>query len=321
MKDLLIDEYLERVTRDMGPEQKREVENELRTHIMDSAEALASERKTAVNEAMIHEVLRGMMPPAQLAALYPKQGAFLQTKRLSDACKGLAYIATMFLLVAGILWLVSPNTLTTFPATVILSIVGALVVVFAIFTGIFTAMYLYDVALKRPYETRLKKLEKNINTKGRPLKVYLMAIFTAVWLAVLYGFWPIIPFPARLAMGTQIIPLLSQDFVGFLPWFILLGLLTIAVQLLYLIVRQQWLPPLGQAVMTACNATLHFWLLSVFPFNPGLSPGIQSCIKVFLAVLIMLMLINAAAKLRKTARLFRVSLAAKNQKEGSNESL
>ncbi len=76
MYDRLIDEYLEEVTRNMGPRQKREVEKELRTHIMDSADALAMERKTMVDDAIVREVISNMMPASKLAGLYPTPGTF-----------------------------------------------------------------------------------------------------------------------------------------------------------------------------------------------------------------------------------------------------
>jgi len=316
MYDNLIDEYLGKVTRDMGPGQKTEVENELRTHILDTADALAAERKTTVDDAIISEVIRNMVPASKLAVLYPTPGTFLQMKRLRDAIFGLGGIAAAFLLVAGILWLVSPDTLNTFPATVILSIVGALALIFIVVTLICAVMYLYEATLKVPYEARLKRLEKSISDAGSPLKVFIAIFGTVVWLLLLNLFWPIVPFLASFGTNTHIVPLLSSDFAGFLPWFNLLGILTIAVQLLFLAVRKKWLPSLLEAALTACTAMLHLWVLSVFPFNPVLSAGIQSGIRVLLAVLIMLMLVDAASKLWKTARLFMMNMATIDQKGG-----
>ena len=63
-----------------------------------------------------------------------------------------------------------------------------------------------------------------------------------------------------------------------------------------------------KAILNVGNAMMNFWMLSVFPFNPELSAGYQSGIRVLLAVLIILALVGAASKLWKTARLLLLKL-------------
>lgn len=78
MYDRLIDDYLNKVTRDMGSKQREDVRNELRSHILDSADALAAERNTTVNESIIREVISRMGPAEKMAAGYPvKKGSIL----------------------------------------------------------------------------------------------------------------------------------------------------------------------------------------------------------------------------------------------------
>lgn len=320
MYDALINEYLAKVTSGMAPTQKREVEKELRAHILDSADALAAERMKPIDEEIVREVIDKMVPPSKLANLYPAPGAQLQLKHLHQVFSGLVIFATMFLLVTGILWLVSPDTLGTIPATIILSIIGTFLLLFVVLTIIFTIMYIQESTTKRPYEIRRKRREMSLTYRGTPRKVFVAIFGTIVWLAILNLLWPVIPFLSNIGANMRLIPLFSNDFAGFLFWFNLLGILTIVVQLMFLVLRKNWLPSILQVALTLCNAMLTLWVLSKFPFNPELSVGIQSGVKVLLALLIMLMLIDAAAKLWRTARLFFMSMTAKGQNKGSNES-
>jgi hypothetical protein len=78
MYDRLIDDYLNKVTKDMGYKQREDVRNELRSHILDSADALAAERNKPVDESIVREVLSRMGPAEKMAAEYPvKQGGIL----------------------------------------------------------------------------------------------------------------------------------------------------------------------------------------------------------------------------------------------------
>ncbi len=63
MYERLIDEYVGKVTKDMGAEQRDEVGRELKSHIYDSAEAIAAKRGAQIDEAIIREVLAKMMAP------------------------------------------------------------------------------------------------------------------------------------------------------------------------------------------------------------------------------------------------------------------
>ena len=56
----------------MGPDQQREVAQELKTHILDSADAIANERNLEVDEEIIAEAISRMGTPEKLAKLYPK---------------------------------------------------------------------------------------------------------------------------------------------------------------------------------------------------------------------------------------------------------
>jgi hypothetical protein len=306
MNERLIDEYLNEVTKDMSARQRGEVARELRTHILDSADALAAERKTTVDDVIIREVIARMGPSGKVAALYPTPKAFLEMKGLREAITGLGGLAFAFLLVAGLLWLVAPDALDVFPVQVIFSIAGALVLAIIVITCIFAAMYVYESVLMVPYEARLKRLEKSMEDIGSPLKVVFTILGTLVFLVLVNIFWAQVPMISGFGSDAHLVRLLSDDFAGFLPWYNLMGVLTIAINLLYLaMARSKWVPALLESVLNIPQALLALWMLQAFPFNTAeLSSTVQAGIKVFIAFIIVAMLIDTAVKLWKTAKLF-----------------
>ena len=70
--DNLINKYTNEVTKDMDPKKRDEVSEELKTHILDSAEALAIKRNVKIDENIIKEVISKMGPAKDLSKMYPK---------------------------------------------------------------------------------------------------------------------------------------------------------------------------------------------------------------------------------------------------------
>lgn len=68
----LINKYTSEVTKDMDPKKRDEVAEELKTHILDSAEAFATERNVKIDENIISEVISKMGPAKDLSKMYPK---------------------------------------------------------------------------------------------------------------------------------------------------------------------------------------------------------------------------------------------------------
>ena len=81
-----IDNYIEEVTKNMSSDQQKEVADELKTHILDSADAIASARNVEVDEAIINEAVSRMGPPEKLAKMYPKKIWKLEKIVESDMC-------------------------------------------------------------------------------------------------------------------------------------------------------------------------------------------------------------------------------------------
>ena len=78
MHSNIIDEYIRKVTKGMGIKQRNEVAKELKTHILDSADAIAAERNVEVDETIIREVIMKMGSAEDLANMYPEE------RRLED---------------------------------------------------------------------------------------------------------------------------------------------------------------------------------------------------------------------------------------------
>lgn len=282
MYDRLIDDYINEVTKDMGSWQRDEVARELRTHILDSADALAVERKTTVDETIIREVIGKMGSARQVAAMYPTPKTFLEMKEMKgmwDAIKALMGIAVMFMLVGLILTVLAPGTLEISAVAVAFQVVFALGIAAVVIAIILFAMYLYESRLKSTYEARLKRLEKSLKDAESPLKVCMAIFGTIVWLAILNVFWTRLPFLASFGENAPLVPLLSPDFGSFVLWFNVLGVLGIGVQLLFLAVRPKWVPALLEAFVGIGTAMLFAGIMAAMPFNPALSPDIVTGIK------------------------------------------
>lgn len=307
MYDKLIDDYIGEVTNNMGVRQRDEVARELRTHILDSADAMAAERKTTVDDVIIRQVIAKMGPAAQVAALYPTKKTFLEMKEMKgmwDAMKALAGLAVLVALVGIILMIVSPETITSAPVMVIFQVVFALGIAAFVIGIIFLVMYLYETELKSTYEARLKRLEKSLNDAESPIKVGMTIFATIAWLIIMNVFWTRLPFVSSFHEDAVLIPVLSAAFAGFVLWFNVLGILGIGVQLLFLAMREKWVPSLLEAIIGLCTAVLFAAILMAMPFNPALPAEFFTVVKIFLAIVIALCLFDAGKKLWQTARLF-----------------
>jgi len=86
----------------MGIKQREEVALELRTHILDSAEDLAAERKVEVDDAIIREVILRMGPASDVADLYPEEKTFLD--QTIFALKVVGLYTFIFAVATGIVW-------------------------------------------------------------------------------------------------------------------------------------------------------------------------------------------------------------------------
>ncbi len=101
MYENLIQDYIRKVTKNMGSNQRTEVAKELEAHILDSADALAAEKNIKVNEIIIREVIMRMGPPDEVAALYPEEKTF--SDNIVDILKDLGRFTLIFIIVFTII--------------------------------------------------------------------------------------------------------------------------------------------------------------------------------------------------------------------------
>jgi hypothetical protein len=102
MHSNIIEKYIRKVTKDMGIKQRNEVAKELKTHILDSADSIAAERKVKVDETIIKEVIMRMGSAETLAAMYPKERT-LEDKVL-HIFKVVAEFTFIFIVISSIIW-------------------------------------------------------------------------------------------------------------------------------------------------------------------------------------------------------------------------
>lgn len=100
----LIKDYISKVTKDMGSDQRKEVAKELETHILDSADALAAQKNVEIDETIIHEVINRMGSPEEVADMYPAEKNF--SDNIMDILKGIGRFTVVFILVASIVGIV-----------------------------------------------------------------------------------------------------------------------------------------------------------------------------------------------------------------------
>lgn len=112
MYDKQIDRFTSAVTRDMNGKQRDEVKRELRAHILDSAEALAAERKVPVDDSIVGEVIARMGPPGEIAAEYPQSRKPIVSDRLILGCFAIIVVLAVLLAAVGgaygLLWALAP---------------------------------------------------------------------------------------------------------------------------------------------------------------------------------------------------------------------
>ncbi len=101
MYDKQIDDYLNRVTKDMGYQQREDVKKELRSHILDSADALAAERNMAVDDGIVREVIAKMGPADKMAAGYPVKSRSILADRIILVIGGILALILVLVVVSA----------------------------------------------------------------------------------------------------------------------------------------------------------------------------------------------------------------------------
>lgn len=104
MYNNLIKEYISKVTKNMGSNQRKEVAKELETHILDSAEALATLKNVDTDETIIREVIARMGSPKEVAAMYPTEKT--SSDKVVDILKDMGKVTLHFIIIVAVIWIV-----------------------------------------------------------------------------------------------------------------------------------------------------------------------------------------------------------------------
>jgi len=99
-----INRYIKKVTKNMGIKQREEVACELKTHILDSADAIASERNVGVDDSIIRTVILRMGSPEDVADLYPVEKTVIDN--MINFLKVVARFTFIFIIISSIIWIV-----------------------------------------------------------------------------------------------------------------------------------------------------------------------------------------------------------------------
>jgi hypothetical protein len=305
MYEQMIDDYINDVTAGMGQGQKEDVARELRSHIMDSADAIASERKVAVDEQIISEVLKRMGPAGEVASLYPTGKKFMAAAGMFKAIKVLAGLVLAFVFAAIVLWLshVDVTGLTGLPIDTMITVAFALVQAIVILLIIAFAFYLYESRIKDNYEERLKKFETELKDTISPLKVWFSIGGTLVFLALFDLFWDRIVFVTSFSGDPNLVQVFAPEFMPFLAIINILCLIGIVVQYFGLRSGNRIFVNSMEAALSAASAVLIYCIIITSPFNAALGSQIKAAITIFLAFVFVMTAFGTAKKLWSTAML------------------
>ncbi|MCD1293927.1 hypothetical protein CUJ83_02805 [Methanocella sp. CWC-04] len=298
MYDKIIDDYLNDVTRDMDPKLKSDVKRELKTHILDSAEALASERYVPADENIVREVISKMGSPKEIASRYPSRKGSKKAKEFMDVLKVLAGLIVAFTIAGIVMTMIAPEL--GLPVHLILTgVVPAMIIAVIVISIIFAIIYIYESRLKMTYEEKIKKMNENLEKPSSPIRVAIITICNLVFLAVINLYWDKVP--AIIVFEgdkpTGIVSLFSPDFATFIPYINMLIIATIIVNLLYLLIKSKWIPSALETVLGIASAILIYGLITMFPFNPELISEIVLGIKLLLAFVLIMTLFGAVKNL------------------------
>jgi hypothetical protein len=104
MYNNIIKEYISKVTKNMGSNQRKEVSKELETHILDSAEALALEKNVEIDETIIRKVIAKMGSPEEVAAMYTAEKT--SSDKAMDVLKDIGKVTLNFIIIVAVIWIV-----------------------------------------------------------------------------------------------------------------------------------------------------------------------------------------------------------------------
>lgn len=193
-----------------------------------------------------------------------------------------------------------PKTMVSLTA---ISVVGALLIALLVIAVIFAVMYLLESRTKMPFEDRIRAAERHLHHVSSPRRAVLAIIFTLVWMVVMYFFWDQIPIVIEETNGVSTTTMLfSNTFGAFVPFFLVLGVGTIIVNILYLIIKNKWVLMAGEITLYAGAMLLLYWVIQAFPFNNTPSDLVRTLTYVVLVVMIIGLALGSITNLQRMLR-------------------
>jgi hypothetical protein len=226
------------------------------------------------------------------------------SRSLTEAVKVLAALVFALAMATAILLILVPEV-GFLMGNVFVTVFPAMIMAISVLALIFLVIYLYESRLKVRYEGKLKEINASLQQPSSPLKVAIVTGMNLIFLAMINLFWTDVRVVVNISgdKPPEIVPLLSTEFAGILPYLNLLIILTIIVNLLYLVIKIKWIPLAIETALGIASAVLLYTVLKVFPFNPALNSGALLAIKLGLTFVLVMTLVGVAKNFLKTITL------------------
>ena len=220
---------------------------------------------------------------------------------LTEAVKVLAVLVFALAMATVILLILVPEV-GLLMRNIFVTVFSAMIMAISVLAPIFLVIYLYEIRLKVRYEGKLKEINASLQQPSSPLRVAIITGMNLIFLAMVNLFWTGVRVVVNIAgdKPPEIVPLLSSEFAGILPYLNLLIISTIIANLLYLVIKIKWIPLAMETALSIASAVLLYAVLMVFPFNPDLNSSTLLAIKLSLGFVLVMTLIGAAKNLLKT---------------------
>jgi len=308
MNEKLIDEYLEKAMNDVPQERRDDVREDTKTRIMEKVLDQASAKKCRVDDAIVAEVLAQWPPYRPLKAIaVPAPAGGRNATGITGMNKALLPMTSLvlaFIALDVVFLLLAPDTTGISKAdvsSVILAVVSALVTAILVIGMIFVLMYLYNARVKKSWDDRRERVEKNLKYAASPVRVCALTVATLVWMVILYLWWRDVMIPSFDTSGT-LVRFFSEGFASFVPLILALGVVMILVNVLYMVMADKWLVSLAETAVNAGVMLVFYLLIQAFPFNAILPEAVKAAIYLVLCLVFLGLAVGVAKNFLQTMR-------------------
>ncbi len=185
---------------------------------------------------------------------------------------------------------------------IFVTVFPAMIMAVSVLAFIFLAIYIYEARLKARYGVKFEELSVNLKKPASPLRATVIIGMNLIFLAMVNLFWIGVRVVVNISgdKPPEIVPLLSPEFAGILPYLNLFIISTIIANLLYPVIKIRWIPFAIETAIGIASAVLLYAVLMVFPFNPALNAGALIAIKLGLIFVLVMTLVGMVRNILKT---------------------